>query len=61
MKNLLQRFIEEESGATMVEYAILVAVISVAAIAVLIVLGPQIVAAFQAVVTALTGVVPAGG
>ena len=35
MKNLMKRFIQEESGATMVEYAILVALVSIAAIAVL--------------------------
>lgn len=55
MKNLMKRFIEDESGATMVEYAILVALVSVVAIAVLLVLGPMIVAAFQSVVDSMTG------
>lgn len=58
MKNLMRRFIEEESGATMVEYAILVALISVAAIAAITALGPLILQAFTDVVTAMGGTVP---
>lgn len=54
MKNLMRRFIEDESGATMVEYAILVALISIAAIATLLLIGPQIDAAFNEVLTAIT-------
>lgn len=57
MKKLMTRFIQEESGATMVEYAILVALISIAAIAVLLLIGPQLVAVFNNVLTALGGVV----
>jgi pilus assembly protein Flp/PilA len=53
MKKLFERFIQEDSGATMVEYAILVALISISAIAVLIVLGPEISGAFQDVVDAI--------
>lgn len=53
MKNLLKRFIKEESGATMVEYAILVALVSVAAIAVITLIGPAIIDAFQTAVDAL--------
>ncbi|RWG35244.1 MAG: Flp family type IVb pilin, partial [Mesorhizobium sp.] len=30
MKNLLQRFIEDESGATAIEYGLIVAVLSLA-------------------------------
>lgn len=56
MKKLLTRFIHEESGATMVEYAILVALISIAAIAVLLLIGPQLVTVFQNVLNALTPV-----
>ncbi|MEY4640666.1 MAG: Flp/Fap pilin component [Pseudomonadota bacterium] len=56
MQNLLQRFIQDESGATMVEYAILVALVSIAAVAVLVLIGPEIAAAFQAVLDALLGV-----
>ena len=39
-----------EAGATVVEYAILVAIISVAAIAIIVILGGQIQDAFQGVV-----------
>lgn len=53
MKNLLKRFVKEESGATMVEYAILVALVSVAAIAVITLIGPAIIEAFQTAVDAL--------
>lgn len=53
MKNLLKRFVKEESGATMVEYAILVALVSVAAIGVITLIGPEITAAFQTVTGAL--------
>ncbi|TQV65358.1 MAG: Flp family type IVb pilin [Halothiobacillaceae bacterium] len=42
MKALASRFMNDESGATMVEYAILVALISVAAILVIQVLGNKI-------------------
>lgn len=48
----------DERGATMVEYAILVATISIAAIAVILLIGPQLIVIFQAVVNALTPVVP---
>ena len=58
---LIKRFLQEESGATMVEYAILVALLSIATIAILVVLAPLLRGAFQAVVNALVaaGVVPA--
>lgn len=59
MKNLMKRFIEEESGATMVEYAIMVAVVSIAALVVLGLMADQIINAFQAVVDAIAGVLPA--
>lgn len=59
MKNLLKRFVKEESGATMVEYAILVALVSVAAIAVILLIGPEITDAFQTVVDAFNP--PAAG
>jgi pilus assembly protein Flp/PilA len=60
MKHLFYKFFKDESGATMVEYALLVALISVAAIAVIVLLGPLITATFQSVVTAMTPVVPGG-
>lgn len=49
MKNLLKRFIKEESGATMVEYAIMVALIAVAAIAVVTLIGGQVTDVFTTV------------
>jgi pilus assembly protein Flp/PilA len=44
---------DNERGATMVEYAILVALISVAAITIIVTLGGQIQAAFTSVTTAI--------
>jgi pilus assembly protein Flp/PilA len=56
MKKFIKRFINDESGATMVEYAILVALISIAAIAVLLLIGPQLIVIFQAVLNAISQV-----
>lgn len=50
MKKAIMKFLKDESGASMVEYAILVALISVAAIAIIAVLGTEINNAFQEVV-----------
>ncbi|WP_028571503.1 Flp family type IVb pilin [Desulfonatronum lacustre] len=50
----LMNFLKDEEGATMVEYGLLVALISIAAIAFLITIGPKIEAAFEEVDTALT-------
>ena len=49
MKKLMSSFFRDESGATMVEYAILVALISVAAIFIISVLGTQINSTFDKV------------
>lgn len=49
MKSLLA----DEEGATMVEYALLVGLISVAAITVLTLISPELKAKFQAVLDAL--------
>jgi pilus assembly protein Flp/PilA len=46
--------LRKEEGQTMTEYGVLLALIAVGVIAVLLVLGPQIKAAFQAVVDGLT-------
>lgn len=54
MKNLLKRFVREESGATMVEYAIMVALISVVAIVIIGTVGGQVTDAFTTVETELT-------
>lgn len=48
-KPMLSRIRKQETGATLVEYAILVAIISVAAIAIIVVLGGQVQEGFQSV------------
>lgn len=53
MQNLIQKFLKDESGATMVEYAILVALISVAAIVIIVAVGQQVNTAFTRVSTEL--------
>lgn len=42
MSNMIKRFMKDESGATMVEYAVLVALIAVAVIATVYLLGDEI-------------------
>jgi pilus assembly protein Flp/PilA len=54
MKKLMLSFFRDESGATMVEYAILVALISVAAIVIIFALGQQIRETFNQVVQCIT-------
>ncbi len=49
MKALMKKFFDDESGATMVEYAILVALISVVAIIVIAAVGQQVNAQFDKV------------
>jgi pilus assembly protein Flp/PilA len=61
MKNLLKRFIKEESGATMVEYAIMVALIAVVAIALISTIGGQVRDAFDNVSNELTEAAPSSG
>lgn len=61
MKDLVQAFIKDESGATMVEYAILVALIAVAVIATVILLRIEIQAAFQKVADELSAATSSGG
>jgi pilus assembly protein Flp/PilA len=46
---------KREAGQTLVEYGLLIALIAIAAIAVLIILGPQIAATFQEVSDELPG------
>lgn len=53
MKKLVQKFLNDESGATMVEYAILVALISIAAIVIIAAVGQQVNTAFNDVQTCL--------
>ena len=47
MKNLMRRFLNEEEGATMVEYAIMVALIAVVSILVVTALGGKVASNFQ--------------
>lgn len=54
MKNLMNKFLRDESGATMVEYAILVALISIAAIATIVLVGQKVDDAFDKVQTELS-------
>ncbi|MCM0611999.1 Flp family type IVb pilin [Marinobacter sediminum] len=53
MKNIIEKFIKDESGASMVEYAVLVALIAAASIVIIGVLGNEINDAFNSVVTEL--------
>jgi pilus assembly protein Flp/PilA len=53
------KLIKDESGQTMVEYGLLIALISIAVIAVLVLLGPRIAGFFTAVDTALETATPA--
>ena len=55
MRNIV-RFARDEKGQTMVEYGLLIALISIAVIAVLVVLGPHIASFFQTVDNQLTTV-----
>ena len=55
MKNLIVRFVKNESGATAIEYGLIAAGISVAIIAVVNGLGVNLKATFQKVSTAIAG------
>ena len=46
---MLMKLLKDESGQTMVEYGLLIALISIAVIGVLIALGPRIASFFQSV------------
>jgi pilus assembly protein Flp/PilA len=54
MKNLIQRFIREEDGQDIIEYALLAAFISIAAIAAIVSIGPKVNTYFTNVSNALT-------
>lgn len=49
MRSTMLRLIRDESGQTMVEYGLLIALISIAVIAVLVLLGPRIASFFRSV------------
>lgn len=61
MKSLMKKFLNDESGATMVEYAVLVALISIAAIATIILVGQRVDDAFDRVQTELASAGSGGG
>jgi Flp pilus assembly pilin Flp len=54
MKTLMQRFIREEAGQDIIEYALLAAFISIAAIAAIVAIGGQVQVYFGNVQGALT-------
>jgi len=55
MKRFLQKLRRSEEGATMIEYGLLAALVSIAALAALQALGPALLNIFNQVVTAITG------
>jgi len=55
MKNLIARLVSEEDGATMVEYALMVAVIAIAVMTVAATLGSNIKDAFQSAADKISG------
>lgn len=58
MKALITKFVKDESGATAIEYAIIAGLVSIAAIATIILVAPQLQAIWAAILAALTA---AGG
>ena len=55
---VIKAFLSDESGATMIEYGLVAALVSVAAIAALIILGTSLDAIFQYVAAQLTSAIP---
>ena len=55
--NLISKFLRNDSGATAIEYGLIAALVSVAAIAALTAMGGSLDAMFSAVSTALDGAV----
>ena len=53
MKTLINRFVKDESGATAIEYGLIAALIAVAIIAALQLVGTNLSATFQGIATAL--------
>ena len=54
MKNMIQRFIREEDGQDLIEYALLAAFISIVAITMIIAVGSDVNRYFSNVATTLT-------
>lgn len=55
MKNLLQNWQQDHSGQALTEYALILAVIAIAAVAVMTLLGEQLTTVFNNVLTSLGG------
>ena len=53
MKNIVARFLKDESGATAIEYGLIASLIAVVLITVLTTLGTSLNTKFQAIATAL--------
>jgi len=53
MKNLFNRFVREDAGQDLIEYGLLVGIITVAAIASIKLIGPKVAGYYSALVTAL--------
>jgi pilus assembly protein Flp/PilA len=54
MKNIFARFVKDESGATAIEYGLIAALLSVAIIATLQLLGGALDTTYNAILTAIT-------
>jgi Flp pilus assembly pilin Flp len=59
MKNLIARFVREDAGQDLIEYALLLGIISLTLVTVLPAIGAKVLAIFQAFETQLPGA-PAG-
>ena len=55
MKNFLLRFQRDQSGQALTEYALILAVIAIAVVAVMTLLGDQITAVFNSIIEGLGG------
>lgn len=55
MKNFFNRLTRDQSGQTLTEYALILAVIAIAAVAVMTLLGDEIANVFQSIIDSLTG------
>ena len=53
MKNLLRRLVREDEGQDLIEYGLLIGIITVACIAAILLLGPQVAGYFQTLQAAL--------
>jgi pilus assembly protein Flp/PilA len=58
MKTLFNRFVQDESGATAIEYGLIAALIAVALIAALNLVGDSLTATFTSISTELTNAQP---